>query len=172
MDFLKARQFSKKTFAIFSALILSACAAPYTQPDDIVLLPRDPENAIIYFIRSQSDTTVITLKTEERDLGTMAPNIYMAVRLSPGKHKFFTKPPVLLFTDQDVAPPLELTVQANEISFYYLTGDPKRKQIFFFGKTPVVQQQNLLAGREWKEVTEHDARRYMGSAILVKGKTN
>ena len=153
------------TLAMISlSVAISGCAVNYPHPNSVVLQQPRTGESLIYFLRSPHDSGQLAIEANGKHLAKLPPETYVALPLPPGEYRFITRSGGL-FSNEEVAEPLEVSFRENERKFFYVSGnDEKRLALISVmrlqgaGAVPLLGRESVVTNRMWKECSELDAR--------------
>lgn len=160
------RRFSHLCIALVMTGLLAAisgCAVNYQHPDTVVLQQPRAGESLIYFLRAPHDSGQLAIEVNGKKVAKLPPETYVALSFPAGKYRFLTTSGGL-FGNEEMAKPLEVSLQGNERKFFHVSGiDETRVTVTGFmnvqgtGALPLIGRESVVRDRAWKECAELDA---------------
>lgn len=156
---------------------LTGCANRASiSPDAVVLQDPLPGQSLVYLMRAPYDGLVIRIQSGGKNLVTLPPGSYTALPLMAGRYVLSAVSSSFLSSGATVAPPLEITVNADQRVFYAISGVSERSfglaglvPLAGGGVVPIFSNDSatVAGSRSWKEYSELDARGLMTISKVV-----
>lgn len=147
------------------SIAISGCATrEYPHPDSVVLQQPRAGESLIYFLRAPHDSGPLTIEVNGKRLAKLPPETYVALSLPPGQYRFLTTSGGL-FSNEEVAEPLEVALKENERKYFHVSGNDEKRVALIgvmsapgAGAVPLLGRESVVRNRMWKECAELDAR--------------
>lgn len=158
---------------------LMGCATPpkpYEAPQDTPLQDPLPGRAVVYLLRAPYDDLRLEVILSGIRVAVLPPEAYTAIDAAPGIHEIRTRFASRSGAGEEIAPPFQLQLQANERRFLNVSG-VTAKTVGVSGflslpkgvpvPMPVPMTGTASGTHSWKEVTELDAQGLMSISRFV-----